>query len=379
MSLKSYREPVTPDTTDNRTIDNRADFDFIRYANCWEDAELLVGALDLDPGDRVLSVGSAGDNALAMLAEGAEVVAVDVSPAQVACLDLRRAAFRHLSYRAVLRFLGLRDSLRRAQVYRRLRDDLTRRSRAFWDDHPRDIQRGIIHAGKFENYFRIFRQWALPLVHRRSTVEALMAEKPAAERRRFYRERWDTLGWQLLFRVFFSRWMLGMLGRDAEFFRYVDGPVSREILRRTRYALTELPVHDNPYVEYILTGNFERALPPYLERERFEAIRDNLDGLTIVEGKLGEVAAEDGGIFDAYNLSDVFEYLDEAATGELLDTLADAAAPGARLAYWNMLVPRRGHELRPERLRPMTDLARSLFKRDRAFFYGDFLVEEVVG
>ena len=376
MSLKSYREPVT---TDNRSIDNRADFDFIRYANCWEDAELLLGALDLDPGDRVLSVGSAGDNALALLAEGAEVVAADVSPAQVACLELRRAAFGHLSYQEVLRFLGVCETHGRLATYRRLRDDLTARSRAFWDDSPRDIRRGIIHAGKFENYFRIFRQWALPLVHRRSTVEALMAERSPDERRRFYRERWDTLGWNLLFRVFFSQWLLGMLGRDAEFFRYVDGPVSKEILRRTRYALTELPVHDNPYVEYILTGTFERALPPYLEPERFEAIRENLDGLTIVEGKLGGVAAADGGTFDAYNLSDVFEYLDEAATGELLDTLVDAAAPGARLAYWNMLVPRRGHELRPDRLRPMTELARSLFKRDRAFFYGDFLVEEVVG
>ena len=77
-------------------LEDRVAFDLIRYANCWEDADILCEALRPHPGTRILSIASAGDNTLALLAEGAEVVAADLSIAQLACVELRRAAFRRL-------------------------------------------------------------------------------------------------------------------------------------------------------------------------------------------------------------------------------------------------------------------------------------------
>ena len=56
----------------------RADFSAIRYAQCWEDADVLVAALDPQPGHVCLSIASAGDNALALLSRGpARVIAVE--------------------------------------------------------------------------------------------------------------------------------------------------------------------------------------------------------------------------------------------------------------------------------------------------------------
>lgn len=56
-----------------------ADFSFVRYANCWEDANLLIKSLLPTAGKRILSIASAGDNSLSMLVEGSEVVAADRS------------------------------------------------------------------------------------------------------------------------------------------------------------------------------------------------------------------------------------------------------------------------------------------------------------
>ena len=82
-------------------IAKRAAFDAIRYAQVWEDADILVAALRPKKGDTVVSIASAGDNALALLAEGPErVIAVDLNPAQLACVRLRIAAYRsHEPYR----------------------------------------------------------------------------------------------------------------------------------------------------------------------------------------------------------------------------------------------------------------------------------------
>ena len=40
----------------------------LRYAQCWEDADVLVDALAIRPGGTYVAIASAGDNALAMLA-----------------------------------------------------------------------------------------------------------------------------------------------------------------------------------------------------------------------------------------------------------------------------------------------------------------------
>ena len=360
----------------NLYIDERADFGIIRYANCWEDADVLCAALEPAPGKRFLSIASAGDNSLALLAGGGEVVAVDLSPAQLACVELRMAAFRTLDYEDVLAFLGVSACSKRLEMYADLSAHMSSGAKRFWNEQQSLISAGIIHAGKFENYFHKFRAWIMPLVHHRQRIAELLQDRSAAARRQFYDRRWDTWRWRLLFRVFFSRFVMGRLGRDPEFFRYVEGSVADRILQRTEYALTELPTHTNPYLQYILTGNYGNALPRYLRAEYFPAIREGLDRLTLFQGTIEEAAAHFGkNGFAGFNLSDIFEYLDEPTCEAILEHLVSVGRAGARLAYWNMLVPRERPENMSDRLQPMEQLAAQLFARDLAFFYSRFVVE----
>ena len=365
-------------------IDQRARFDIVRYANVWEDAEVLVAALRPAPGRRILSIASAGDNSFSLLAAGAEVVAADLSPAQIALVELKRAAIRRLDHGAALAFLGVRPAADRPATFEELAADLTERARSFWRERPEAIAGGVVHDGKFERYFRLFRRRILPLVHGRRTVERLLAEKDEAARTAFYEREWDTLRWRLLFRVFFSRAVMGRLGRDPEFFRYVEGSVAERILGRARWALTELPTHDNPYVSYILRGTFRPAVPPYLEAGTYERLQEALrrepERLTLHLGPVEEAARRHRGAgFDGFNLSDVFEYLDPETSAALYEALLETARPGARFAYWNLLVPRRRPERLAARVRALSDEADALFRRDRAFFYSAFVLEEAGG
>jgi S-adenosylmethionine-diacylglycerol 3-amino-3-carboxypropyl transferase len=360
-------------------IEDRVRFDLVRYANVWEDAEVLRAALLPAPGKRLLSIASAGDNAFALLAAGAEVVAADLSPAQLALVELKRAAIRRLGHEEVLAFLGVRASPQdRRSVYERLERDLPVAARDFFRERLDEVADGIIHHGKFERYFRLFRERVLPLVHRRRTVLALLEERDEAGRRDFYGRVWNNLRWRLLFRIFFSRFAMGRLGRDPELFRYVEGSVAERVLRRAEHAITALPTHANPYLEAILTGSFRRSLPLYLRPEVFPALKQGLDRLTLFEGPIDEAAqVHRGEGFDGFNLSDLFEYLDEPASEAVYGRLLDTARPQARFAYWNMLVPRRLAPAFPGRVRPLDEEARELFARDLAFFYSAFVLEEV--
>jgi S-adenosylmethionine-diacylglycerol 3-amino-3-carboxypropyl transferase len=362
-------------------IQHRADFSAIRYAQCWEDSRVLVAALK-PQGRHCLSIGSAGDNSFALLAAGAaSVTAVEMNAAQIACIELRRAAYATLDHAEFLELLGSRPSSRRPRIYQACRHLLSREVREFWDAKHGAVACGIGSAGKFEHYFALFRKWVLPLAHSRQRVLALLERRPPAEREQFYHEIWNNWRWRWIFQIFFSRAVMGGLGRDPAFFRYVEGSVAARILQRTRHALVILDPSQNPYLHWILTGTHGAVLPEALEERNFEVIRKALsDGrFEIVQAPLeGMLAEHPERCFDAFNLSDIFEYMSEANTADLLEIIAGAAHPGARLAYWNMLAPRSRPEALADRLRPCAAEAEQLLAEDRAFFYSRFVVEEVL-
>ena len=126
LALDRGVPPMAHPTMDD-TIAARADFSAIRYAQCWEDADVLLEALDVRPGDVCLSIASAGDNALALLTRSpARVLALDLSPAQLACVELRVAAYRALEHPELLELIGSTPSRRRCMLYRRCRALTTR-------------------------------------------------------------------------------------------------------------------------------------------------------------------------------------------------------------------------------------------------------------
>lgn len=358
-----------------------ADFtSHIRYAQCWEDADILLDGLDIQPGDTCISIASAGDNSLSLLVKDpSRVVAVDLNPAQLAALELRVAAYRRLTHGELLGLMGSRPHTDRQALYVRCRGDLSEAAQMFWDAQASSVSAGIGTAGKFERYFRIFSRWVLPLVHRQPTVNALLTSRTPEARAEFYDRVWDTAAWRALFRVFFSQTLLGWLGRDPSFFRYVDGSVADHLLARVRHALAVLDPSENPYVHWILRGTHGAALPHALRAEHFDAIRHNLDRLEWHALPL-EALAERGIVqrFDRANLSDIFEYMSDVNASALMTALAESANPGARIAYWNMMVPRHAAQLVPERFNHRAALSRRLFQQDKTFFYRDFVVDDVL-
>jgi S-adenosylmethionine:diacylglycerol 3-amino-3-carboxypropyl transferase len=360
-------------------VAGRADFSAIRYAQVWEDADVLLAGLDVQPGDTCVSIASAGDNVLALLTKRpSRVIALDLSPAQLACLALRVAAYRELTHRELLELVGSRPSVRRRGLYARCRRALTDDARAFWDNRMDAIERGIGSVGKLERYFALFRDRILPVVHRRETVLSLLRTRSAGARRLFHDEQWDTWRWRLLFRVFFSRTVMGRLGRDPEFFRYVEKNVATSILERTTHALRELDPSDNPYAHWILTGTHGDALPCALRAEHFDTIRAGLDRLEWHCLSMEEfLDRSDAYAFERFNLSDLFEYVPIDHYHRMLESIVRCSRPGARLAYWNLLAPRRRPEHLAHRLRPLDEVAEALHRSDRAFFYSAFRVEQV--
>ncbi len=353
----------------------------ISYAQVWEDPEVLLAALKVVPGERVLSICSAGDNAFALAAAGARVTAIDLSAPQLAIAELKLCAAVHLDLPRFRSVLGLGEVGQRVHLYHELRPHLSLRARTWWDGHEADIRTGLLRCGRFERYLETFRTRALPLVHRRRTIDALVLPKTLEEQRSFFDQRWNTRRWRALFGVFFSRFVMARTGRSPAQFAHVDGPVSAAFLKRAEHVLTDIPISTNPFVQWIMCGGYPdlECSHPYLSAEGHQALRDAADRIEFVHQDLvSHLGSQPLGTYQAHNLSNVPEYLSEEEHHSLLEAILGASSPGARLAYWNLLVPRSRPEALAGRLQRHPAEAALLLEGDRAFVYGGFQLESVV-
>ena len=378
--------------------ENRVDFSLIRYSQCWEDTEVLLESLNIQENDICFGILSAGDNVFSMLAENPKkVVALDISFPQIALAKLKKEVFNSLSYEEMLEFMGVIKSDKRVETYDRIRENLDKEVKEYWDFNKEAIEKGIIHTGKFEKFFKIFREKILPFVHSKKRVEKLLEKKSRQERIEYYDKYWNNFRWKLMFKLFFSKYIVGKLGRDKEFFRYAEKNISEEMKERSRYALCEQNPYENPYINYILTGNYRKdCLPYFLRKENFDKIRKNLHKVEILKSSVEEYLDQIDFKIDKFNLSDIFEYMSAENYSKLMGKIYDNAENNTLLAYWNLIVERNSEKLdykktdseiavtgketnvNGKKYERMKELDRKLHEKDMTFFYTDFVVEKVI-
>ena len=378
--------------------ENKVDFSLIRYSQCWEDTEILLESLDINEKDICFGILSAGDNVFSMLTKNPQkIVALDISFPQIALAKLKREVFKSFSYEEMLKFMGIKNSSERIGMYEKIRSNLEEDVKNYWDFNKEAIENGIIHIGKFEKFFKIFREKILPFVHNKKRIGKLLEKKSRQERTEYYNSHWNNFRWKLMFKLFFSRYVVGKLGRDKEFFRYAEKNISEEMKERSRYALCEQNPYENPYINYILTGNYRKdCLPYFLRKENFDKIRKNLHKVEILQSSVEEYLDQIDFKIDKFNLSDIFEYMSAENYSKLMGKIYDNAENNALLAYWNLIVERNSEKLdykktdseiavtgketnvNGKKYERMKELDRKLHEKDMTFFYTDFVVEKVI-
>src|SRR5476651_2398043 len=105
------------------------------YTQIWEDPEIDLEALALEPGSQVVAIASGGCNVLSYLtADPAHITAVDLSLAHVALNRLKLVAASRLpSWEVFYRFFGAADDEANIEAYDRLiAPHLDAQSAAYW-------------------------------------------------------------------------------------------------------------------------------------------------------------------------------------------------------------------------------------------------------
>lgn len=337
---------------------------YIHYSNCHEDFLMLKKYLS-NHEKEILSIASGLDNSLAFLVnDNVHVVAFDNNPSQVALGELKKTAIKVLDYEEFLILLGLKDG-NRLDIYKKVSTCLNDSSKNYFDNHLFLIELGLVHIGRFEYYFRLFRKKVFPLLTKEKHIKEFANIATIEEQREYYNKYICTRRFRFVFKIFFSKKVMKKTGRDEKYFKYSKGSLHTLLKQRVDRGFFNFLNKDNPYFNYVLKNTYE-ALPFYIERDNFYKIKKNINNIEVVQKDLKDVLDKK---YDFMNLSDVFEYMSVEETTNYEKQIFNSLNPKGRVAFWNMMNERRF--INHQRINTEQDI-----ENDRAFFYGDFLVYE---
>ena len=203
----------------------------------------------------MFSIAGCGDNVFALLLDNPKKVqAIDISSVQIHLCRLKMAAIKSYSLQEVRDFVGITGGEAtpegRLRMYESLRPELSPSGRQFFDDNVDDVQNGIMHMGVFEKDYHYFRSNILSLAHTQDETEALLSSRTLGEQKEFFDSVWDTELWTDAYRLFGnivkSKFSEELIPQDIDF--------GGEWVSRFREGLHNIPVNENHFAEYLLTG-----------------------------------------------------------------------------------------------------------------------------
>lgn len=350
------------------------DHGYVRYANVWEDPNLLIEGLYPIENKRVLSICSAGDNAFALLTENPElVVAIDLNDVQLFLTELKMVAIKNMTQEEYVAFSGFGRSQNRMNAYKKIEQELTEDCRKYWNQNTDVIENGICKDGKFEKYLRSFAVKLLPFIHTKRRIKSLFTKKTEEDQQVFYDKKWNSIRWKLMFRLFFSKQIMGIFGRDKAFLAQVKVNVGKTIMEKAGLHLSTVYAQTNPMLYYCLHGNFGPYLPFYMQKAQYNKVKENLPKMKLEYGYAQDAAAKYGK-FDRFNLSNIFEYMTDEVFEITAKELVKSANPKSRFAYWNLMVKKEMSSI-IEEVQRVPDVL-NWAERDQGFFYMQYVVEE---
>ncbi len=380
---KNLNKNINKNINKNKKHKQSKVFSNVLYSQCWEDPQIDREAFNIRKDDVVFSITSGGCNLLAFLVDDpASVTALDLNPHQNHLLELKIAAFRSLTYSGLLEFIGVRkcNSNKRKEFYDMLRTNLSEDAKIYWDNNPEQVEQGIIHCGRYENYMKLLRNCVRFLIGKKTILKFFETED-MNERKQLFESDWNNRRWKLFTKIFLSRRIMSLLFDEA-FFKYLKKEFSfgDHFSGKAARALTQLPVRQNYFLRYILLGNYDvKFLPPYLKEENFEIIKSRLDRIKIVTDSCDNYFRQlpDDSI-SKFNFTNIFEWIPEDAFENVLNETVRVAKDGAVMTYRNLLVPREHPEALSDIIQSDKLLAKQLHDKDLSFIYDNYIVEIIM-
>lgn len=355
------------------------------YAQIWEDPVADLQALALPEGADVICISSGGCNAMSYLTAGtASVTAVDLSPAHIALLRLKKVAAQVLDQGTFFDLFGHGNRPGNPTVIvEHLLPHLDAQTRSYWADpkHRQMFAKGLYQQGVLGRFIGAVHGLARLA---RVDFKPLLDAPTLAAQHDFFQRQIDPLFDNRLIKLL-ARQRLALFGLGIPPAQYDKlaadggGDVIAVLRERTRRLMCDFPVSENYFLWQACARRYDTApgasLPPYLQPAQFDTIARQASRLRAeLRDMTSYLSQRDQASFDAYVLLDAQDWMNDAQLSALWGQITRTARPGARVLFRTGgaadILPGRVPTALLGQWRYDADASGRAFAQDRSAIYG---------
>jgi S-adenosylmethionine-diacylglycerol 3-amino-3-carboxypropyl transferase len=306
-----------------------------------EDPLSELRALGVSHSDSILSLASGGEVPLSLvsLIDGIRVRAVDISGSQVSLCRLKHVAAVKLEFPLNGKFLGFGnlEPKKRIEIYHDVvRPSLSGSDISFWDQNITFIGKGIINAGRFEQYIRNMRVVA-GLFIGKGNLDRLIACSSIPEQNQVFDQYIaPRKSLRLLFKVAFHPAIYRKRGLQEQALIHAEKSTGERFFSKFRDFCTTTPASENYFLQYFLTGTCitPAAYPHYLQPVNRQRFTHGMAETELSAISMQEALTSGGkGYFNKIHLSNLGDWLNTDDFNDLLVLIKNWCAPGTRICY----------------------------------------------
>jgi S-adenosylmethionine-diacylglycerol 3-amino-3-carboxypropyl transferase len=365
------------------------------YNQIWEDPAVDLGALDLKPHHRMITIASGGCNVLNYLAaDPAHVIAVDLNPNHVALTRLKLQALQHLPFDEFFRFFGVaKDKANRDVFDNFLAQRLDPETRRYWEHHiplrGRRINmfaRNLYRYGLLGRFIGVLH--ALAKLNGKRLQDVLAARTPEEQRLVFERvvaPLFDNKLVRFLSRMPVSFYGLGIPpAQYDELVAASNGNPAALLRARVERLACDFPISGNYFAWQAFGRGYDvvhrEAVPDYLRAGSYETIKGRVDRVEVHHASMTDFLSLQPArslhryvLLDAQdwmtpeNLTALWTQIDRTADSSDARVIFRTAGPDSPLSRKLppiLLAPWQYHE----------EQSRAFHAQDRSSIYGGFHV-----
>jgi S-adenosylmethionine-diacylglycerol 3-amino-3-carboxypropyl transferase len=317
---------------------------------------------------KILIIASGGCTALSLLTiPQVEIEAVDLNPAQLHLVELRRQALLYLFLDEQLQLIGADISTpqtERLRLYTKLRSHLQEATKAYWDKRQEEIAFGVNRVGRFE---QLFRELAVKI----ADVGLNPLESPSDSVRH--------PEWQSIFENIFESNKLAKTFGEAAVNYSMDRSFGEHFADVFAKALQRFP-QNNYFLTQVWNDRYStgvEGVPIYLQPQAQTAIRSlDTNRLRLHQGAFAEKMPElaEVGKFDLIQFSNISDWMPLPDLHKMLKTAVACLKPGGAIIGRRLNGDHNLAAIMDEHLPVDRELSDKLQQTDRSFFYREVVV-----
>jgi len=307
------------------------------YNVSWEDPRMDHRVFSLDDKDHVITIASAGCNALDYIIEGAMVTAVDFNLCQIALTELKKVTIIHCDFETFFEIFSKSNMALLQTVYPTLRPHLTTASVDFWDSGVYSIK-SFMYSGTSGNMSYVLFRILFPLFGLGFIRNELLKNTPKEELSAIISKRsWAIRGIAWLLDNIFLRagcCFAGVPERQMELGLHRPNNLAL-VIERVLFG-TDL-VNDNYFYSGYFLGYYTKEnCPRYLREEHYAAMKKHLSAgkLVLVHGTMLDAIDNSTTPITVASLLDHMDWMTDRMINEEMTHLVRKMDPVRGKIFW---------------------------------------------